>query len=672
MNVLRGGNEQGKSSLLTGIAYNWFGSMALPQSVDDTVTWGTKKTSLKTKTNFTIAPYHYTCHRSASGAELYRNDKEAPLVTGHKEVSSAVATLFDLPNVATATKLQIASQNDVRGVISLGATAAAAFIEELIDMKEIDDMIKDVSGKLVYSSDAKKQTVTAADTAAEQLKATAKPVSTKKLEKECALLLEKVSKLEPEVASTREAVLDISHALKNCLSQQNVQATQHKALKIKIEQLEPKLAVPTDSITQEEVEEAASLLSKNTIYSFYMNEFLPFEKTKPEATWEGTEASLDLYIKGLEDQQSKLRELTTDMKVELAETKAGIVTDTNCPTCGQEICDANEVAEKNTLLQEKILLIEDELVVVKDDFAEGSELLKEANRLVAFQQKQSLWLAKRPSVETVDSGVVPSKIAMVGGNPEKPARVVTQIDFNKLHTARTKQVEAEAVYDENLALHKELEKQEADLRVKISDQSVARLKLESDKAGAEEIYQLTLANYNSAVAEHSEVNNTVAKIKVTNESITTMRENLKNDIAKWRKSAEEIQENSDLISALRSARLDISSLLWQKLLGVTENYFSLFRGKPSTLSMSKKGILVDGHLSAPSGSTLDVLGLALRLAMSKLFANNGLCILDEPASGCDDDRTAAMTAGLLSSGFEQVILVTHKDVDESAGNLILI
>jgi recombinational DNA repair ATPase RecF len=60
INVIRGENEKGKSSILFGISYNWFGAGFLPQVIEETMTWGTKKTSLFTETVFVVSGDTYT------------------------------------------------------------------------------------------------------------------------------------------------------------------------------------------------------------------------------------------------------------------------------------------------------------------------------------------------------------------------------------------------------------------------------------------------------------------------------------------------------------------------------------------------------------------------------------------------------------------------------------
>lgn len=672
MNILRSPNEGGKSTVLTAIAYNWFGASALPQSIDETVTWGAKKTSMKTTTKFSIGAADYVCKRSASGAELYKGDSKSPVVTGHKEVSSAIAELFDLPSVAAATKLLVANQNDVRGIISLGATASASFIEELIDMADVDDLIKDVSERLTYSSDAKKQVIASADAAAEQLAGLDKPVSTKKMENALTKLKGTAELENTNVLTCQENANETELAFRQHASTIKSTSVQITNLKNKLAGIKPKLFLPETTISDEEIVAASQQLQQNLKYNFYTNEFIPFVESSPVESWEGTAASLELYVKGLEEKKTLHQEAAVKMKMEMGKIKGMIINDIVCPTCGQDIQDKDSVEKNNLLLENDHQQLQMKVDSENADALEVAGLLKEAAVLSAFQHKQDLWVAKNSHWVEVNDKVIPNEMFMLGGNPTKPLTRMTQVRFNQLCQTRDKQAAILEAYDQNKTLCDGLESE-------ISVAEKALLKLSEETQGLENARDVALADIQVAKKKLADTNQAKSDLQLElsvavaeNKALLHQKQQLTDDVEKFRAQAEDIQGNSDLISALRSARLEISSLLWRKLLGVTETYFSLFRGVPSTLDMSKKGILVDGHLSAPSGSTLDILGLALRLAMSKLFANNGLCILDEPSAGCDDERTAAMTAGLLSSGFDQVVLVTHKDVDESAGNLILI
>jgi DNA repair exonuclease SbcCD ATPase subunit len=97
------------------------------------------------------------------------------------------------------------------------------------------------------------------------------------------------------------------------------------------------------------------------------------------------------------------------------------------------------------------------------------------------------------------------------------------------------------------------------------------------------------------------------------------------------------------------------------------------RGEKSVVTKANGGFSVNGQSVATlSGSTKDILGLATRVALIKTFLPGcPFLVLDEPAQGCDSDRTGALLGFIASCGFSQVILVTHDGLSESfADNLI--
>lgn len=87
------------------------------------------------------------------------------------------------------------------------------------------------------------------------------------------------------------------------------------------------------------------------------------------------------------------------------------------------------------------------------------------------------------------------------------------------------------------------------------------------------------------------------------------------------------------------------------------------------------GFKVDGHTASTlSGSTLDILGLAIRVALTRTFLPTApFLVLDEPAAAIDGERTELMLGFLVTCGFPQTLLVTHEDISESvADNVITI
>jgi DNA repair exonuclease SbcCD ATPase subunit len=131
--------------------------------------------------------------------------------------------------------------------------------------------------------------------------------------------------------------------------------------------------------------------------------------------------------------------------------------------------------------------------------------------------------------------------------------------------------------------------------------------------------------------------------------------------------------NNGLIKKLRAIRPVIASRLWNTVLSSVSVMFTSMRRTESLVTKGKTGFMVNGMpVESLSGSTLDILGLALRCALLRTFIPRcGLLVLDEPQHGCDADRSEAMLGFLKSIGFDQTILVTHDHVSETvADNLI--
>ena len=131
--------------------------------------------------------------------------------------------------------------------------------------------------------------------------------------------------------------------------------------------------------------------------------------------------------------------------------------------------------------------------------------------------------------------------------------------------------------------------------------------------------------------------------------------------------------NNTLLKKVRTARPAIADRLWAIVLKAVSGYFSEIRGTRSRVTKDSDGFKVDGHsVSTLSGSTLDALGLAIRVALVRTFLPSApFLILDEPAAAMDEGRTHNMLGFISSAGFGQVILVTHEDVSESVADNII-
>jgi len=103
--------------------------------------------------------------------------------------------------------------------------------------------------------------------------------------------------------------------------------------------------------------------------------------------------------------------------------------------------------------------------------------------------------------------------------------------------------------------------------------------------------------------------------------------------------------------------------------------FSTMRKEESWVTKEGSGFMVNGQpVESLSGSTLDILGMAIRCAMLRTFLPQcGLLVLDEPGHGCDSERVESMLGFLKGVNFQQTLLVSHEEVSETvADNLIIL
>lgn len=152
-----------------------------------------------------------------------------------------------------------------------------------------------------------------------------------------------------------------------------------------------------------------------------------------------------------------------------------------------------------------------------------------------------------------------------------------------------------------------------------------------------------------------------------------LQANAETSLKKAEEALHTLQFNNALLKAVRSARPVIADKLWSLVLGAVSRYFSEMRGSRSLVTKTTDGFVVDGHSAATlSGSTLDILGLAVRVALVKTFVPHAaLLVLDEPTAAMDVERTAITLGFLAKTGFRQTIIVSHEEATEAvADNLI--
>ncbi len=151
LNLLRGPNEGGKTTILEAVTYAIGGAVALPESLDKVVTWDHKESELAVELDITIAGVDYSVKRSKSGATLTSPSLEKP-VTGQKEVSAFFASLLG-GSAKTLSMLLMASQNGLQDVITAGPGEVSQLVQKLGSLDIVDAVISTAKTELILGNE---------------------------------------------------------------------------------------------------------------------------------------------------------------------------------------------------------------------------------------------------------------------------------------------------------------------------------------------------------------------------------------------------------------------------------------------------------------------------------------------------------------------------------------
>jgi DNA repair exonuclease SbcCD ATPase subunit len=277
-----------------------------------------------------------------------------------------------------------------------------------------------------------------------------------------------------------------------------------------------------------------------------------------------------------------------------------------------------------------------------------------------------------------DEGFWPHKVTWIG-NPPGPAPDIAQLraDLAAMEQA-IKQAEA------------------ATAKVQVVQQMITQSKarLEGFQAQLTELADVTeagVAEFELArQAAHQtwlDANENLSRATLALSTLRQESEQLAKDYAaatRTREEAEKVQAqaaatletmrfNNALQKKVRAARPLIADKLWALVLASVSTYFSRMRGEPSVVAKGKDGFTVNGQaVETLSGSTLDLLGLALRVALTRTFIpHTPFLVLDEPFASCDSERALSMLAFIKSAGFTQTLLVTHDEISETVADRLV-
>lgn len=687
LNVLRGPNEIGKTTITEGFLYALYGATALIDTLAETVTWGKKESDVKAKLVIAISGIDHVFSRSKAGAECSYAGPDKPVirVTGQKEVTAFASQLLGA-DAKTASVMMLSSQAGLRGALEEGPTAISALMGKLADFDMIDRIIANAAATLSLGSE---MPATAKLTAAENdvHSAQAALVDPASLAVYDADIISATSQCGAAQASAESLVEVVSKAdaardaasLHNgaCQRQRDVVAQQTRALEVERSRLvesQADLAKRPDPL---KVAELRAELAKAADHAGIYSAYLTFGRlgAYPAVAWDEPKSTFD---SGLTTLRSTLEELQSaayakggEIKVLRSQLVAG---DGKCPTCGSVAANHDHVTMRNAETQARIDAILATSEASSKAIASAKEDIAAMEAISKVAESRQKVLNTVAQYITLDETVYPARASWAGEVPDTGSNVPKlQAALDLLDAAERTAAAAGGrahVYSDNVRT------MEASLATATA---VSANLIPVDTTALQQAYDAAYADYAVKTSAARDARVIVDQLKGERAQLETKiaaavasLEVAQRRVIECIADIKKLEFNNELVKRLKSMKPMITDHLWNGVLAAVSNFFSQLRGEQSVVTKDSSGFKVNGRGGSLSGSTLDVLALSIRVALAKTFVPHAsFMVLDEPAHGCDEVRTSNLLGFLSGIGFDQTILASHDEMSEAVADNII-
>lgn len=685
LSVLRAPNEHGKTTLIEAVCYALFGVKALRSPLEDTVTWGEPVNTLKVELDIAVDGVSYSIKRGKSGAEV---NYDGGRVTGQGEATSFICSKLKVDPVA-ATKLMLAGQGEIRGALEAGTKATTELIERLAEFDQLDNLLEIMQERLALGSTAALQ---ARLTDAEQQLAALGEVA----EPDYAALEAKVA----DALAAHRAAQTALEALEGDLSKAQAQVDQARAAQNRYEQAATALEQARKRAAQalEKLQEAE--IAANTYAvglkdeSALLDEIEALEKDadylkayqRLQPSIEACQADEAMLFVPIEQAQERAQVLARSMVArqldiraaerELALAEASLSTG-NCSFCGQDFSHLPQVMEKNAQIQVQIERHKRVLLTSREALEEDTQEKQALDGIIAVSKVRFDLLKANPDYVARVGNDLPPKLCWTGPTPSSLAGCVTKLaEAQRDLQALRSDAAARQAAQTRLQMLKE-RKAEVDAEVSAAVTQFESAVTRPDLAVAETAREMVLAKRrplqsaaSDAQTAHRDAEYELRDSKRLYELSLQRQRAAEKVVSDFKGQIESTEFNNALLKRVRQARPLIADKLWSIVLSAVSSYFSEMRGSRSAVTKDSDGFKVDGHpISTLSGSTLDILGLAIRVALIRTFLPTApFLVLDEPCAAMDQQRTEATLGFVVACGFKQIVVVTHEDTSEAVAD----
>lgn len=684
--VIRGRNEQGKSTAYEAIAYALFGVGALRTPLSKAVTWGEPESSLKVVLDLGVDGIGYSVSRSKSGAEVTYPDG---IVTGQKEVTNFMGKTLRM-DVGAAQRLVLSNQKEIAGALEAGTKATTELIERLAEFNQIDRLLDLMQEKLALGSDATAQA--ALSMAQERLDAA------RAVQEPDILGLATDMDLrggEVEVAQAAVATARVGYDQAQAAHTRGLaNASEHASLAQRRKRLRERHTTATgvlSALRAAPVHGPDNVDAQTDALSALKGEIARKEVIKK--AWDGVSTlcgrvAVHYFQGSAESLQAGLDVIRSDRKfassvVGALEVRLAVLESSknsgSCGFCGQDFSAVPEVKSKNDALAAEALVLTDQraqaLAAIESCDRGEAEMLKilaDGRVYVAAAQRYAEFLQ-------VDTSVYPpilgwNSVTYGSGSADLTApQIDAQIRDLRMAERNARAWGLAVSAEETTLANLSSERDEITQRSDELGEPVDTTSLANALSAATLTLQGARQALVQATTAHNDAKGTLRDAQREWDRAVADLQAATALVETNRAAITELAFNNTLLKRVRVARPVIADRLWNLVLASVSSYFSEMRGVASVVSKGADGFQIDGEpVESFSGSTIDVLGLAIRVALVRTFLPSApFLILDEPAAACSAERTDNMLGFIVGSGFKQILLVTHEDVSESIADNII-
>lgn len=696
LNAIKGANEAGKSTIILAALYALFGAKVLPLSLAETVTWGRKESELKVSLTLTVDGRLFNFTRGKSGAECAY---DGGLVTGQNEVSNFAGEILGADRELMC-RLTLANQAKLRGALEEGPKAVSAMIENLADFDLFDRILEAADHKLLTgpTTSAEERIKVALEQV--ELAVVATP-DFREIDAKIDTERSQIAQLEAALGTYESAKVAAESAVSSAQSQKRMrdmlEANLRKAVeqeKLHVEQkkdAEAKAAKTIDeaelAALKEQLRDARAAAERLRVFGLLKTLMASY----PEAFWEGAKEDFDLEVERVEgsisenEAKAQAANECRQRHNSTADKLSGqIILSMTCPSCGSELKDRAKIEACNAELEKQIseaAALSAQAKTEQAGFASTVAGMKSELQALKSVAKSSApfekFATQYGAFVEVDLNFYPPKLNWRGTEPQGEG-----LDEEGLRSRIVSQESAkDAAERANARSHALAEtlKEDAEYIARLNTQlaeipEVLNLE-ELQDASRKASNDLAVVRFGieTAQAKVSELGKERAKAEAEYEFAVKRKDSAEADLKKAQEDLETLNFNNTLLKKIRAARPVVSDRLWSMVLTSVSTMFSTMRGEKSVVAKDKDGFSINGKaVQSFSGSTLDILGLAIRVALARTFIPHvGFTVLDEPAAACDEDRTSTLLGFLASAGFQQVIVVSHEGAAEAAADHLI-